>query len=184
MKGKMKIDKGSYIDERVCLINPSLLRPSFLSTKLLPSRSYLSSRHSKFGLRRTNVLSSQSNIVSSQSLMSSSQSLMSSSRSLMSSSRSLMSSSRSLMSSSQSLMSLSRSLMSLSRSDIRFCRRSLTSSRNTYKHQPLNKRTTHHGHKHIRVHVSFTHHDRQQRSPEDTLLSDVVEDLERFPDCR
>src|SRR5467141_3042060 len=69
MKGKMKIDKGSYIDERVCLINPSLLRPSFLSTKLLPSRSYLSSRHSMFGLRRTNVLSSQSNIVSSQSLM-------------------------------------------------------------------------------------------------------------------
>jgi len=28
-----EIDKGSYIDERVCLINPSLLRPSFLFDK-------------------------------------------------------------------------------------------------------------------------------------------------------
>src|SRR6266850_3602844 len=33
----------------------------------------------------------------------------------------------------------------------------LLGRRNTYKHQPLNKRRTYHGHKHIRVRVSFTH---------------------------
>ncbi len=33
----------------------------------------------------------------------------------------------------------------------------LLGRRNTYKHQPLNKRRTYHGHKHIRVRLSFTH---------------------------
>src|SRR6267142_2418213 len=67
----------------LCLINPSMFRQSFLSTKLLPSRFFFGFRHSKFGLRRTNVMESRNNITSSRSLMSSSQGLMTSSLSFM-----------------------------------------------------------------------------------------------------
>src|SRR6266850_2151861 len=131
------------------LINSSMLQASFLWAKLLLSRSYLSLLRDKQSLLR----GKQSVLCDKQSLLRDKQSLLRDKQSLLRDKQSLLRGKQSLLREKQSLLCDKQTLLcdeqTLLRGKATFLsyEEALLRRRNTYKHQPVNKKRAHHGHK-------------------------------------
>src|SRR5438132_8443862 len=110
-----------------------------------------------FGSHEATLLrDEQSLLCDKQSLLRDEQSLLRDKQSLLRDKQSLLCDEQSLLCDEQSLLCDEQTVLRGKATFLSY-EEALLGRRNTYKHQPLNKRRTYHGHKHIRVRVSFTH---------------------------